>query len=242
MESGTYEHVVWEENPNEIGRNSEEENDGEHSPNIILQDNDDDDEEVEYLVGEEIITSSDNLDRIPQENLIYMTADGNSGVGMSDLIQEQVDQAEQMIVGDQEFMECEVTEEIITDDWVQQQGEECVEVSVDQLCAGGNVIDGDNEEVPLPTDQDEYTSSRPYPCDFCSRRFRKNANLKNHMIAHQNDRPHVCNLCGSKYIRRCDLLNHFKIHAFVPEDDDNSVIIHEEDEFTEDNIDEECKY
>lgn len=56
-----------------------------------------------------------------------------------------------------------------------------------------NQEDGD---VPLPTDQDEYTAARPYPCDFCSRRFRKKANLMNHMVAHQTDRPHGCNLCG----------------------------------------------
>lgn len=30
----------------------------------------------------------------------------------------------------------------------------------------------DDIEIPLPADQDQYTSARPYPCDFCSRRFR----------------------------------------------------------------------
>lgn len=60
-----------------------------------------------------------------------------------------------------------------------------------------NQEDGD---IPLPTDQDEYTAARPYPCDFCSRRFRKKANLMNHMVAHQTDRPHGCNLCGVRYV------------------------------------------
>lgn len=73
--------------------------------------------------------------------------------------------------------------------------------------------------IPLPTDQDEYTAARPYPCDFCSRRFRKKANLMNHMVAHQSDRPHSCNLCGVRYIRKCDLMNHLKIHAYVPDTD-----------------------
>lgn len=74
-------------------------------------------------------------------------------------------------------------------------------------------------DIPLPTDQDEYTAARPYPCDFCSRRFRKKANLMNHMVAHQTDRPHGCNLCGVRYIRKCDLMNHLKIHAYIPEAD-----------------------
>lgn len=69
--------------------------------------------------------------------------------------------------------------------------------------------------------QDEYTAMRPYPCDFCSRRFRKKSNLMNHMVAHQNDRPFGCNLCGARYVRRCDLLNHLKVHAFVPDDQED---------------------
>lgn len=63
---------------------------------------------------------------------------------------------------------------------------------------------------------------RPYPCDFCSRRFRKKTNLMNHMVAHQNDRPFGCNLCGTRYGRRSDLLNHLKSHATVPEDVDDT--------------------
>ena len=74
-------------------------------------------------------------------------------------------------------------------------------------------------EIPLPIDQDSYTNTRPYPCDFCSRRFRKKANLMNHMVAHQTDRPHGCNLCGARYVRKCDLMNHLKIHAYAPSRD-----------------------
>ena len=81
-------------------------------------------------------------------------------------------------------------------------------------------------EVPLPTVQDEYTALRPYPCDFCSRRFRKKATLMNHMVAHQTDRPHLCKLCGDRFFRRSDLINHLKAHAETPEyeeDESNSL-------------------
>ena len=94
-------------------------------------------------------------------------------------------------------------------------------------------------EIPLPIDQDSYTNTRPYPCDFCSRRFRKKANLMNHMVAHQTDRPHGCNLCGARYVRKCDLMNHLKIHAYAPsrdglEDDlnDDDPLLPEEEETT----------
>ncbi|XP_055372506.1 zinc finger protein 616 [Condylostylus longicornis] len=124
-----------------------------------------------------------------------------------------------------QYFECQVTtEEIITDDWVQQQGEERVEISVDQITAG-DPHDTDDIDVPLPTDQDEYTALRPYPCDFCSKRFKKKLSLMNHMMAHKNDRPHICNFCGCRYMRRTDLLNHLKIHASMGD--------HQIDEFDE---------
>lgn len=200
--------------------NEQDDEDQEHTDTI---DGDDDDIiEEEYLVGEEIIPSSEintipnSLDQIAAENLIYMAQDGNVAI-MGDLIEEQVEQAENADYNEHQYFECQVTEEVITDDWVQQQGEDRVEIPVNQI--GGDIHNGHEIDVPLPTDQDEYTASRPYPCDFCSRRFRKKANLMNHMVAHKNDRPHICNLCGARYIRRVDLLNHLKVHAQVPDDD-----------------------
>lgn len=74
-----------------------------------------------------------------------------------------------------------------------------------------------NEEILVPLPTDEYTTSRPYPCDFCSRRFRKKANLMNHMVAHKNVKPHICNLCGARYIRKMELMNHLKVHAQRPD-------------------------
>lgn len=87
-----------------------------------------------------------------------------------------------------------------------------VEVPVYQLVGSEQ-----NEEVLVPLPTDEYTTLRPYPCDFCSRRFRKKANLVNHMVAHKNVKPHICNLCGAKYIRKMELMNHLKVHAQVPD-------------------------
>lgn len=85
--------------------------------------------EEEYLVDEEIIPSTEintipnSLDQIAAENLIYMAHDGNVEV-MGDLIEEQVDQVDNADYNEQQYFECQVTEEVITDDWVQQQGEE----------------------------------------------------------------------------------------------------------------------
>lgn len=191
---------------------------------IILQTHDG----QEFLVDENDIG---RIDQIPPENLIYMAADDGSLIQGEVVHVQSEDMHQQVVQQGQEYMECEVTEEVITDDWVQTDGQECVQVTVDQL--GATTVIGGTEDdisVPLPTDQDEYTTSRPYPCDFCSRRFRKKSNLMNHMIAHSNDRPHVCNLCGAQYMRRGDLLNHLKLHAFAPVDQEDTMR-HDTDEF-----------
>lgn len=206
-----------------------------HSSNEIVTEEvyedvgDDDVIEEEYLVGEEIIPTneinaiSNTLDQSAAQNLIYMAQEGNMAMG--DLIEEQVEQAENGDYNDQEYFECQVTEEVITDDWVQRQGEERIEIIIDSIESSqaqeSTVTNADDDiDVSLPTVQDEYTASRPYPCDFCSRRFRKKANLINHMVAHQQERPHVCHLCGARYIRKSDLMQHLKIHAYIPEEQD----------------------
>ncbi|XP_049284678.1 uncharacterized protein LOC125764453 [Anopheles funestus] len=196
----------------------------------------------EYLVDERSIQ---NIDQIPPENLIYMTSsDVPPSVSEVDKINHHLSIASLPSVADQNQLqldgyvdsgatveaaeqtpqlqaeyaeECQVTEEVITDDWVQSQGEECVQVTVDQL--GVNTI-AVEDEIPVPLDQDQYTLSRPYPCDFCSRRFRKKASLQNHLMAHSNDRPHMCNLCGAQYGRRSDLINHLKQHAYAGTEQD----------------------
>lgn len=198
------------------------------SEEVYEDQGDDDVIEEEYLVGEEIIPTneinaiSNTLDQSAAQNLIYMAQEGNMAMG--DLIEEQVEQAENGDYNDQEYFECQVTtEEVITDDWVQRQGEERIEIIIDSIESGqaqeSVAHNADDEiDVSLPTIQDEYTASRPYPCDFCSRRFRKKANLINHMVAHQQERPHVCHLCGARYIRKSDLMQHLKIHAYIPDD------------------------
>lgn len=150
-------------------------------------------------------------DQIAAENLMFLSQD--------------VVYTETATLDNEEF----VTEEIITDDWT-PGGQERVEVPLEHLTNPVLDLKQENDvDVPLPTVQDEYTAMRPFPCDFCSRRFRKKASLMNHMVAHQKDRPHACNLCGVRYTRRSDLMTHFKVHAFVPDDGQYGDEPHEND-------------
>ncbi|XP_012226507.1 uncharacterized protein [Linepithema humile] len=136
-----------------------------------------------------------------------------------------------------DYLNIQVTEEVIADNWDRSVQDDGVEIP-DTKMTQDNLLEYDDMEIPLPIDQDSYQNARPYPCDFCSRRFRKKANLMNHMVAHQTDRPHGCNLCGARYVRKCDLNNHLKIHAYAPSsrdgledelNDEDSMAVEEED-------------
>ncbi|KAL0131264.1 hypothetical protein PUN28_002673 [Cardiocondyla obscurior] len=139
-----------------------------------------------------------------------------------------------------DYLNIQVTEEVIADNWDRPGPEDGVEIPEAKV-THDNLLEYDDMEIPLPVDQDSYQNARPYPCDFCSRRFRKKANLMNHIVAHQTDRPYGCNLCGARYVRKCDLNNHLKIHAYAPSsqdgleddlNDEDSLVAEEEDVMT----------
>lgn len=215
-----YDEIIETDDIDELNDMIEEQVEGYEEVNI-LEENSDNDNASYHYIDDSIMPENDS------QNIYHLNDDGimcNSariGVGMSHLIEQRVQEAENKIIGDQDVQE-EFTAEVITEeDWVQSQGEEIVPVAMEQIVISGDYQQEDDvDAVPLQTDQDEYTTSRPYPCDFCSRRFRKKANLINHMVAHQNVRPHMCNLCGSRYVRKCDLINHLKIHAYNIDGDD----------------------
>ncbi|XP_044754229.1 zinc finger protein 709-like isoform X2 [Coccinella septempunctata] len=161
--------------------------------------------QTEEFQGTDVVVSQ-NGEEIQDGNIMYFTEDNV-------LVMQESNQNNFA----EHFMDCQVTEEVVTEQWEESCPEEIVVGSEEAVGLSGEQASTEDVEIPLPTDQDEYTAARPYPCDFCSRRFRKKANLMNHMVAHQTDRPHGCNLCGVRYIRKCDLMNHLKIHAYIPE-------------------------
>ncbi|EDW42171.1 GM25840 [Drosophila sechellia] len=156
--------------------------------------------------------SGEDLDHVAAENLIFMAREGQLSeiMAANEAGRTVLVTADGTTVAYAESFDDDaqvVTEEVITDDWVQHQGAERVEIAAEQIAG----ISSSQEFLDM--EQDEYTALRPYPCDFCSRRFRKKATLNNHMLAHQNDRPHLCKLCGARFSRRAELISHFKAHA-----------------------------
>lgn len=195
----------------------EEQVEGYEEVNMLEENSDNNDNAYDYIDDNMMPEKYDTQENIYNHlNDDILSNSARIGVGTSHLIEQRVKEAESKIIGDQDAQE-EFTAEVITEeDWIQSQGEEIVPIAMEQIITSGDYQEEDIiDAVPLQTDQDEYTTQRPYPCDFCSRRFRKKANLINHMVAHQNVRPHMCNLCGSRYVRKCDLDNHLRIHAYT---------------------------
>ncbi|KAL7294133.1 hypothetical protein TKK_0012162 [Trichogramma kaykai] len=115
-----------------------------------------------------------------------------------------------------DYLNIQVTEEeVITHNWDRTEPNDGMDVPETKV-PHENLIEYDDMEIPLPIDQDSYTNTRPHPCDFCSKRFRKKANYLAHMLTHQNDRLQSCNLCGMKFPKKTDLNNHLKTHAYAP--------------------------
>ncbi|KAJ1519906.1 hypothetical protein ONE63_004144 [Megalurothrips usitatus] len=165
----------------------------------------------DVITGEDVITESE-----------IMT--GEEVIAGGDLVAGEtvVDSSGQYQYQDPELFGVQVIEEeVISEAWETGQSGHDGQVLVSTVNVQSEWGEPGNEDdmlVPLPQDQQSGASQiRPYPCDFCSRRFSKKANLMNHMVAHQVERPYGCNLCGARYRRKCDLHNHLKIHAYAPE-------------------------
>lgn len=224
QEEPNYDNIIEADEIDDLNDMIEEQVEGYEEVNI-LEENSDNDDAYDYIddnmMPEKYDTQENIYNHLNDDEI--MSNSVRIGVGTSHLIEQRVEEAENKIIGDQDAQE-EFTAEVITEeDWIQSQGEEIVPVAMEQIVTSGDYqIEEDLDAVPLQTDQDEYTTQRPYPCDFCSRRFRKKANLINHMVAHQNVRPHMCNLCGSRYVRKCDLINHLKIHAYTMDDEQDA--------------------
>ncbi|KAE8745701.1 hypothetical protein FOCC_FOCC007585 [Frankliniella occidentalis] len=156
--------------------------------------------ESEIMTGEEVITGGDLVDG----ETVVDSSGGQYQYQDPELFGVQV-----------------IEEEVISEAWETGQTGHDGQVLVSTVnvqSEWGEAGTEDDMLVPLPQDQQTGASQvRPYPCDFCSRRFSKKANLMNHMVAHQVERPYGCNLCGARYRRKCDLHNHLKIHAYAPE-------------------------
>lgn len=60
-----------------------------------------------------------------------------------------------------------------------------------------------------------------YECKVCSKRLISNANLKDHMIIHQEEKPFNCHICSKPFTKKRMLSKHVNAHHAYP-DESNS--------------------
>ncbi|XP_014212477.1 zinc finger protein with KRAB and SCAN domains 7 [Copidosoma floridanum] len=116
-----------------------------------------------------------------------------------------------------DYLNIEVTEEVIAESWARSGPEDGMEVP-DVKVPHDSLLEYDDMEIPIPLCEQDI---RPYPCDFCNKRFKKKASLMSHMMTHSTERPKDCNLCGASFSKRTELANHLKIHAYAPSESMN---------------------
>ncbi|CDO93313.1 unnamed protein product [Kluyveromyces dobzhanskii CBS 2104] len=57
-------------------------------------------------------------------------------------------------------------------------------------------------------------ASKPFGCEFCDRRFKRQEHLKRHIRSlHICEKPYGCHLCGKKFSRSDNLSQHLKTHT-----------------------------
>ena len=162
-------------------------------------------EEVICGLGAQLVASEEEVigacEEVAVEETVESVPDIASTTESEILMVPQTNDMEPIYIVPQDqghdYLNIQVTEEVIADNWDRPGPDDGIEIPETKV-THDNLLEYDDMEIPLPIDQDSYQNARPYPCDFCSRRFRKKANLMNHMVAHQTDRPHGCNLCGAR--------------------------------------------
>lgn len=56
-----------------------------------------------------------------------------------------------------------------------------------------------------------FSEKRPYPCEICSRSFKRLDQVTAHKIIHSEDKPYKCKLCGKEFAHRNVYKNHKKV-------------------------------
>ena len=61
-----------------------------------------------------------------------------------------------------------------------------------------------------------HTKERPYPCNFCEKRFAALGTRQTHELIHRDEKPHKCSYCEKGFKRYSDKKKHEKIHTRQP--------------------------
>lgn len=76
-------------------------------------------------------------------------------------------------------------------------------------------IGSSNWTPPVSTQNtvNKMHEGNPYQCSQCSMSFKQSANLKSHMMSHNDERNHACPICHREFKRLGDMREHVSTHS-----------------------------
>ncbi|VDK49981.1 unnamed protein product [Cylicostephanus goldi] len=58
-----------------------------------------------------------------------------------------------------------------------------------------------------------HSDTRPYPCEYCGKRFHQKSDMKKHTYIHTGEKPHKCTVCGKAFSQSSNLITHTRKHT-----------------------------
>ncbi|TRY63869.1 hypothetical protein TCAL_00889 [Tigriopus californicus] len=86
-------------------------------------------------------------------------------------------------------------------------------------------LDGHSRKFPFldcstsPAQSDAHVSStpptdtRPFPCQYCGKRFHQKSDMKKHTYIHTGEKPHQCVVCRKSFSQSSNLITHMRKHS-----------------------------
>lgn len=87
-----------------------------------------------------------------------------------------------------------------------------------EVCVDDDWQEALSDSVPEDSDtvdsqMTENTEEKPFSCDFCGQKFKRDSNLKTHIRVHTGEKPFSCDICGKRFRQQNTLKRHTNVHT-----------------------------
>uniref|UniRef100_A0AAZ1X915 C2H2-type domain-containing protein n=1 Tax=Oreochromis aureus TaxID=47969 RepID=A0AAZ1X915_OREAU len=87
-----------------------------------------------------------------------------------------------------------------------------------EVCVDDDWQEALSDSVPEDSDtvdsqMTEKTEEKPFSCDFCGQKFKRDSNLKTHIRVHTGEKPFSCKICEQSFRNQYNLNRHMRVHT-----------------------------